>query len=89
VVLIHIPIYLYDIDEARGHRFGGELLAVEEFNDMHDHIKIDAWRGIRSDRPFADAPYLEKMFMAHDLEAISKTVLYRDPKPLDLITRSP
>jgi hypothetical protein len=85
-MLVHVPVYCDDIDEARGHRFGGELLAIEEFNDENQHVKIDVWRGIRSDRPFADAPYLEKMFMAHDLEAISKTVLLRDPKRLNLIT---
>jgi hypothetical protein len=85
-MLLHVPVYCDDIDETRGHRFGGELLAIEEFNEEHQHVKIDVWRGIRSDRPFADAPYLEKMFMAHDVEAISKTVLNREPRILDLLT---
>jgi hypothetical protein len=73
-ILHHIPVYLDDIGHAHGHRFGGELLAVDEFNDMNKHIKIDIWRGIRTLRPFADEPYLERMFMAHDLQALSKRI---------------
>jgi hypothetical protein len=78
-ILHHVPVYLDDIDDFRGHRFSGELLAVDEFNDANQHIKIDIWRGIRESRPFAEAPYLGRMFMAHDLESISKQVVERDP----------
>jgi hypothetical protein len=84
-VLQHVPVYLDDIEVPRCHRFGGELLAVEEFNQENDGIKIDCWRGIRLRRPFPDEPYLGRMFMAHDLEAISKESVERDSVRIPLV----
>ena len=79
-------MYLDDIESGRGHRFGGELLAVEEFNEMNPTIKIDVWRGVRNFRPFPDAVHLGRMFIAHDLEALSRSANNRDPINLKLVS---
>ncbi len=77
--LNHVPLYFDDIEHSISHRFAGELLAIDEFNRVNAHVKIDRWRGLESDRPFPEAAYLRKMFMAHDLQAISASVLDRGP----------
>ena len=84
-ILKHVALYLDDIEEPRGHRFGGELLAVEEFNEMNPTIKIDTWRGVKNNRPFPDADYLGRMYCAHDLEALSSSAINREPIKFDLV----
>jgi hypothetical protein len=78
-MLRRVPIYFDDIDFFFNHKFAGELLAIEEFNAAHPHIKIDRWRGIRKGKVFTESPWLDKMFVAHDLDAISKIALARAP----------
>jgi hypothetical protein len=78
-MLEHVALYFDDTEHSISHSFAGELLAIEEFNRTNDHVKIDRWRGIRNDRPFPEASFLQKMYMAHDLEAISSRVLNRGP----------
>jgi hypothetical protein len=71
-------LYFDDLDLSCNHRFAGELLAIDEFNrDAANRIKIDRWRGIANGRPFADSAWLEKMYIAHDLDAISSATLTR------------
>ncbi len=77
--LDHVAIYFDDTEHSVSHRFAGELLAIDEFNRTSDHVKIDRWRGLKSDRPFPEASFLQKMYMAHDLQAISARVLDRGP----------
>ena len=77
--LDHVPLYFDDVEHAISHRFAGDLLAIDEFNRANDHVKIDRWRGLRGDRPFPEASYLGKMYMAHDLQAISARALVRAP----------
>ena len=77
--LDHVPLYFDDTEHSISHRFAGELLAIDEFNRASDHVKIDRWRGLGGDRPFPEAAYLRKMYMAHDLRAISARVLDRGP----------
>ena len=77
--LDHVALYFDDVEHSISHRFAGELLAIDEFNRDHEDVKIDRWRGLRSDRPFPEAGYLRKMYMAHDLRAISARVLDRGP----------
>jgi hypothetical protein len=84
-ILKHVPVYFDDIEEGRSHRFGGELLAIDEFNEANQTIKIDVWRGVRTNRPFSDANYLQKMYMAHDLEAISRSGTNREPIKFELV----
>lgn len=78
-MLRRVPIYFDDIDVFCNHRFAGELLAIDEFNRDNASVKIDHWRGLRADRTFVDHSWIEKMYVAHDCEAISKTRLTRAP----------
>jgi hypothetical protein len=71
-MLYHVPMYVDDIDMIQTHSKGGELLAIKEYNDENEDVFIDWWRGTKSFRPFHEAPYLERMFVAHDLASISK-----------------
>lgn len=77
--LDHVPLYFDDVEHSISHRFAGELLAIDEFNQFNDDIKIDRWRGVEGDRPFPEASYLRKMYMAHDLRAIAARTLEREP----------
>lgn len=83
-ILRRTAIYLDDVDLPENHKFAGELLAVEEFNRTSPSVKIDRWRGIRSHRPFPEAAWLERMYMAHDLAAISNSVVKRGQTALPL-----
>jgi hypothetical protein len=78
-VLDHVALYFDDTEHSISHRFAGELLAIDEFNARNSHVKIDLWRGVKNGRPFGDADFLQRMYMAHDLEAISRRVLDRTP----------
>ena len=70
--LKRVILYLDDVGTLLYHRFAGELRAVDEFNETNQHVKIDCWRGIRSHRPFPENPWLNKMYVAYDLEAMSR-----------------
>jgi len=85
-MLWHVAVYLDDVEDFPYHRFAGEMLAVDEFNQTNHHVKIDQWRGAgfagREDshgivRPFPERTYLKKLYVAHDLEGISKIALER------------
>jgi hypothetical protein len=72
VRLLHrVALYLDDVSDTYNHRFAGELLAVDEFNARSERVKIDRWRGVRDGRPFPNAYWLERMYLAHDLAGIS------------------
>ncbi len=71
-VLRRVYMYCDDVDLPFTHCFAGELLAISEFNCSNAAVKIDHWRGISKMRPFPEAGWLNRMFIAHDLEAISK-----------------
>ena len=78
-MLLHVPIYFDDVAELHSHRFAGELLAIEEFNAGNGTVKIDQWRGITDDRAFPESGWLKRMYLAHDLKAISKATPFREP----------
>jgi hypothetical protein len=88
--LDHVPVYFDDTEHSISHRFAGELLAIDEFNRDNDDVKIDRWRGFESDRPFPEASFLRKLYMAHDLRAISSKVLDRGRlhRPLSSTSRT-
>jgi len=67
-----VPMYFDDVDFFFNHKFAGELLAIQEFNTANNSVKIDRWRGIQKERPFPESPWLKKMYIAHDLDAISR-----------------
>ena len=77
--LRRVALYFDDIGDHYNHRFAGELLAIEEFNRASRDVKIDRWRGLRAGRAFPDAPWLEAMYLAHDVEQISRVRLPRPP----------
>ena len=83
-MLWHVPMYFDDVDMFYTHRRGGELLAIREFNESSKGIFIDPWRGIKNIRPFPEAPYLERFFVAHDLNAISRLKLDRGENELPM-----
>jgi hypothetical protein len=83
-MLWHVPLYFDDIEFLFNHKFAGELLAIEEFNGESSQVKIDRWYGVRIGRPFPERPFLEKLYVAHDLEAISKVALKREAAILPL-----
>lgn len=72
LMLPHVPLYFDDIDFINNHRFAGELLAIDEFNTENTDVKIDRWIGLRTGRPFPESHWLSKMYVAHDLSAISR-----------------
>lgn len=83
-MLWHVPMYFDDIDFLFNHRFAGELLAIDEFNQQHADVKIDRWYGVRNGRPFPERPFLDKLYVAHWLSAISQVVQSRPVSVLPL-----
>ena len=83
-MLWHVPLYFDDIDFIFNHRFAGELLAIDEFNQQNDKVRIDRWYGVKGGRPFQERPFLEKLYVAHDCEAIGKIMLDRTTRTLPL-----
>lgn len=76
-MILNTPLYFDDIDFLATHRFAGEFLAIDEFNRDVPGVKIDRWYGLKRDRPFPERPFLDKMFVAHDLDGISACSLKR------------
>ena len=64
-------LYFDDVEGSWAHRRAGELLAIDEFNE-NDRIFIDRWRGISNGRVFPNASWHNKMYVAHNLDAISR-----------------
>ena len=81
-MLWNTPLYFDDINFVFNHRWAGEFLAISEFNDANDDIKIDRWYGVRNGRPFPERGIFDKMFIAHNLKEISGARLER--KQVDL-----
>jgi hypothetical protein len=50
--LQHIPIYFDDIHMDRCHRWAGELLAIDEFNDSHPLSRLNSGAGYEADGRF-------------------------------------
>lgn len=71
-MLMRVPMYFGAIVGFEWHQFAGELLAISEFNSKNQHVKIDQWHGIASSRIFPEEPWLREIYVAHDLDAISK-----------------
>jgi hypothetical protein len=85
-ILRRVAMYFDDVDSHVHHRWAGELLAVEEFNRSSGTVKIDRWRGIESGRPFPERAWLKRMYIAHDLAAISLVIPRRTKRQLALIS---
>jgi hypothetical protein len=71
-MLHRVPLYFDDIMSVETNAFAGERLAITEFNASSEAVKIDTWHGLERWRPFPEHIWLKQMFLAHDLEAISR-----------------
>lgn len=71
-------LYFDDIMEPHCHRFAGELLAIDEFNQKNEHVKIDRWRGLAGRMVFRDQQWIRQMYIAHHLAALSSCQPDRD-----------
>ena len=88
-ILRRVVIYFDDIRWYLAHRFAGELLAIDEVNEHSEFVKIDHWHGVKNGglggdlamtwRPFPDAWWLDSMYQAHDLSAVSASAPERAP----------
>lgn len=83
-MLWHVPLYFDDIEFMFNHRFAGELLAIDEFNQLHEDVKIDRWYGVKAGRPFPERGYLDSLYVAHDLAGVSGVELGRGSAALPL-----
>ena len=81
-MLRRVFMYFDDIDWIFNHRFAGELLAIREFNSRSEAVKIDQWRGVARQRPFPEEAWLNRMYIAHDLAAISDVRTSRAAKTI-------
>jgi hypothetical protein len=83
-MLHRVPIYCDDVDASAHHRWAGELLAIQEFNERDSIVKIDRWHGIQRGRPFPEHDWLNRMYMAHDLAAISSVAPHKELRELPI-----
>ncbi len=83
-MLWHVPLYFDDIGYLYAHKFAGELLAIDEFNQQNEQVKIDRWHDVKARRPFPDEAYLDRMFVAHDLAVMAAPLEKRDEQSLPL-----
>lgn len=78
-MLRRVPMYFDDVRYFFNHKFAGELLAIDEFNQQEPDTKIDVWRGLLDNRVFYESGWLQNMYVAHDLKSISNVKLERAP----------
>ncbi len=83
-LLRQVVLYFDDIEFIFNHKYAGELLAIEEFNQANASVKIDKWYGLRSGRPFPERSFYDQMYVTHDLDSISATKLERCERRLAL-----
>jgi hypothetical protein len=76
-MLRRVFLYFDDVQLPMTHDFAGELLAIREFNDETEDVKIDRLRTVRYERPFHESWWLGNVYCAHDLAAISTFSLVR------------
>ena len=77
-MLRQVFLYFDDIIGTEYHRFAGERLAIEDFNRENQWVKIDHWYALCS-RIFRDYPWVQKMYVAHDIAAINNYHIERAP----------
>jgi hypothetical protein len=70
-MLRQVPIFLGN-ENIWNHKLAGAMLAVEEFNQQSSGVKIDRWYGVKKGNAFPERMYFEQMYLAHDLDAISR-----------------
>ena len=83
-MLLHTALYFDEIHFFFNHSWGGEILAIWEFNEQNETVRIDRWHGVRAGPPFPERPYLDQMYVALDLDACRQIDLERDPVVLPI-----
>ena len=70
--MLRIPLYFDDLGYDWSHRRAGESLAIEEFNSENEAIVIERWSHAEAGRPFHEAQWLKRFYLAHNLAKISR-----------------
>jgi hypothetical protein len=63
-----VGIYFDDTEFYFANKWGGELAAIEEFNEEQENRKIDQDRSLPGRRPVRDANWHRQMFVCHILD---------------------
>jgi len=71
-LLPRVTLYFDDTYTALYHNAAGEYLAIREFNAEQNGVFIDAWHNVKITRPFPEALWTNRMYIAHHLEAIAQ-----------------
>jgi hypothetical protein len=61
----YVPMYVDDLHLPTHSKYAGELLAITEFNEAHEHRKIEPDRILAYNRVFKNAEWLAHMFKLH------------------------
>ena len=83
--LSRVPMYFDDVLDIGHNPFCGELLAINEFNAVHNMRKIAKWDQLKHQRVFKHAPWLDQMHGAYifDHEYRSPTMIRPKRRVLD------
>ena len=63
--LSSVVMYFDDVGKPEHNKFCGELLAINEFNNLHDLRKICKMNNIKNNRIYRNADYLDHMYYCH------------------------
>ena len=61
-------VYVDDIHLPPHNPWAGELLAIDEFNESHEHRKLVPWRFLRHERLFKNAAWIDHVYLLHVLD---------------------
>jgi len=75
-----VPMYFDDVAYIDHNRFCGELLAIEDFNQMHQTRKIAPMNFLPKYRVFKNALWLGQVFYAHVLDHEFRTPAYNQAR---------
>lgn len=81
--LPYLPLYLDDVMFDSHNPWCGELLAIREFNEAHDHRKIAPATFLRNKRLFKNADWIDHMFTVHVLDHSYRSERCSSPRVLD------
>lgn len=81
-MLRRTPLYFDDVYQSLNHKWAGERLAITEFNDTSESVKIDQWHGVRHNKVFPESHVWDGMYIAHDLHSISRYSMQRPVRHL-------
>lgn len=72
-MLLRTYVYFDNLHNRCSHTWAGERLAIREFNEQSADVKVDRWHGLPSGRPFEAESWIDRMYIAHDLDAITNS----------------